>query len=505
MSIDRVTAITPIFSHEKMIITGLLVSERFNIDVGLRINPDMFQETWQRKLIRALLEYFKTYQQPCRTNVGTIVTDIRSELTDAEYDLITYCLESISTDLDKANGSINEQLYTKTANTFLNSYILKAHAERITGLIACGKIDDALTEATTFQTSTSGATPNYHTIGDLKNYGFLNHVDDEEDDRVLFKFRGALNDLVGPLKRSWLVAFLGAMKRGKSNFLMETAYTAAIAGRKVYVALHEMQVEEWSDRLLSTITGNALHPDDFDNRPQFDCARNRDGSCTAPARCNRDIYMDGHNPKYRVCLQCEKVAGSNFKVCVSTPPSPIIVATQDSAREAITRLSFKDNVIVEKFDTGSANCQTMRNRLRQLQLDLGFYADVLVSDYADIQAPEDSRVIDSRQRINDTWINLKRLADEFGILVATATQGTRITLEKEDIGATDISDSIKKAAHLDIMLGISQKEEEKMRGIIHLNTLLHRHRKFSESRVVTVLQHLETGQYALASRWGRIS
>jgi len=43
----------------------------------------------------------------------------------------------------------------------------------------------------------------------------------EDEENTLFSFDGPINDLIGPLKRGWLLGIMAPMKRGKSFWLAE--------------------------------------------------------------------------------------------------------------------------------------------------------------------------------------------------------------------------------------------------------------------------------------------
>ena len=488
---------------EKIVITGLIVSSNFCAEVTPLLDPMMFPSSWMKTIASLCVEYYKTYGVPVKQNLEGLYASSIDMIAESDQQIIEQYLVELSEEYSRAEASFNDIFYIDEAIQFIKKAAIEKHIQDLQGRLVRGQIDDAIDDIAGFK-SVSRVVSKVTYASDPGNYGIIKYAG-EDDARVVLEYPGALGQMVGKLRRSWLVAFLAPMKRGKSNFLLESAVLAARQGRKVLVALHEMQKDEWFDRLFYNIASHILGDDQFKLIPQFDCIMNRDGTCTHAGRVVREPYQKARNPKYRACTLCEHIANGPYKPCVTTPPVLMPGGTTVEARASIEKFDWCRNIVVEKFATRTANSRTLRAYAQRLAYQEGFIPDVIISDHADNQGLEDKRVTDKLQAIDDTWINLKWLADETNALVLTATQGTRGALAKDDIEQTDVSGYIGKAAHLDAMFGLAQNKDEKAVGIIRLNSLYHRHAACNDSTYCTVLQRLDCGKYLLDSRLGTFS
>jgi replicative DNA helicase len=133
----------------------------------------------------------------------------------------------------------------------------------------------------------------------------------------------------------------------------------------------------------------------------------------------------------------------------------------------------------------------------------GFVPDVIIVDYFDILAPEDEREI-GRDRIDSVWKKGKQIADIRNILLVTASQANRLSIEKKNVKQVHASEDLRKLAHVDCMFSINQMPAEKKRGIMRIGIMAHRHKDFNELESTIILQNLEVGQPLLDSEYGVI-
>ncbi len=129
--------------------------------------------------------------------------------------------------------------------------------------------------------------------------------------------------------------------------------------------------------------------------------------------------------------------------------------------------------------------------------------DVVIVDYADILKPEDSSTA-GIEKEDRSWIALSQMAAERHVLVISPTQVTKSALEAATIGAVHMARWVGKLGHVDIMLTVNQKENEKRFGIVRIGVLAHRHKEFLQSATVTILQQISLGQVHLDSERMRI-
>jgi len=508
MSLSSNPRLQKVVGHEKIIITGLIVSDTFCQQIVPILDFNMFEQTWMRALVVKCVAYYEEYHASPKQSVISLFEVLQDELSETEADLIATFLEMLSTDYAKIEASFNEQFYIDEADMFVKKKSLEAHISRIQSMIVMGKTEDAYALANNFKPhALNGHTNGFWRLREDTSYVKITHADEEtSDSRIVLEYPGAVGRLIGPCRRGWLGAFLAPMKRGKSNFLMESAVLGVLRGRKVFVALHEMKEDEWFDRLLLNISGGVYGDNTALNMPVFDCLSNREGTCIKTFRINKEPYGKGSNPRYMACNVCERVKDGGHKPCVSFPLTEFPRLKTTDARRITQSFgaSAGGDIILKKYDANTANSKTLYRDWQYLA-DSGDVCDIIISDYADIQGPEDKGQVDSIQRIDATWLGLKWLADTTNALTLTATQGKLKSLTADDIGQDDVSGYIGKAAHVDFMVGLSQTKEEKSQGIMRLSNLYHRFASCNDNTCCSVLQRLDCGKYILDSRMGKVA
>lgn len=338
----------------------------------------------------------------------------------------------------------------------------------------------------------------------------------ESGNHEVFTFRGALGELIGPLEREWLVAFLGPMKRGKSFWLQEAIIQAITNRRRVAYVNLEMGVKGVRDREYRRLSGL---PDDHTKTirlPKFDCWHNQCGSCPVqhfrknriPLRLKDDDYAlpdwRDANPDYKICAVCRT------KTDLRDNYRPEVWYVPYQARESMSQRNvlrtvkgfvrqYGDRLRQITYPAYSVTISDIRRDLDELAYSDGYYPDMVILDYGDILQTE-SKVGTERDRISNDWKKMKGLAGERHCLWVTASQTNRVALDKDTVSQKDIAEDIRKLAHVDAMIGINQTEAEKADLITRINVLANRHRNFSAAQVI-VLHQLSIGIPYLDSEW----
>lgn len=488
--------------HERTIIMGLIVSDKFCTKVAGQLDSKMFKTTWIRALVVGCVDYFNKYGHSIKGNVQTLFATLQDTLSETEAELLSVCLELMADEYVDIEASFNEEYHVDKAKEFIAKFAAEALAVTIQSYILQGSVDKATDAILSYRTSAVATDNAPRDARDLDNYGYFKNPDGEADARVVLEYPGAVGQLIGALRRAWLVAFLAPMKRGKSNFLMESAILGVSQGHNVFVALHEMQEDEWFDRLLANMAGTVIQKDGVSLTPMFDCIMNRDGTCNHPGRRVREPYQKGQNARYAPCLLCEGTQNATYKPCIVNVPVDMRKMTRSDAQRELNRKLARHTIKVKKYPASTATSKMIYNDWRSLAED-GTVCDIIASDYADIQGLEDKNCRDKIQAINDTWLGLKWLGDATKALILTATQGKLKSLTSEDIEQDDVAGYIGKAAHVDAMIGLSQTKEEKAIGIMRLSNLYHRFASCNDGTTCTVLQRLVHGKYMLDSRLGK--
>lgn len=92
--------------------------------------------------------------------------------------------------------------------------------------------------------------------------------------------------------------------------------------------------------------------------------------------------------------------------------------------------------------------------------DNGTNYDLLIVDYGDLMVPP-QHYKDTRHEVSRIYEELRIIAGAYNIPVWTASQSNRASLSKRIIKMEDIAEAFTKAAIADLILGLSQTDDEK--------------------------------------------
>lgn len=489
---------------EHKIITGLITSDQFARRMLPILQSNYFETDYAEKIFSWCKDHFMVYDKAPQQLIQDIYATNRDTLDEAKQELIESFLQTIS-DKYEQEPDFNVEYFIDQALISIKKREIKRRADKAIRYLESGRVDKAEQEFQDYQKVAKMVTTWVNPFASSIIKDTLQS--DEDGGDHIFKFSGALGDLSGWHDRSMLVAFLAPMKRGKSFFLLECAVQAVLNRKRVAFFSLEMSTKQVEKRILKRIgaygkkSGGVLYP-------CFDCVKNQNNSCTKSIRVNRKRLFTKDDKKplfndndiYRPCTECrgnqnDYEAATWYTRIHRDIPTPASLVKKAGGIQKM----FGDNFRMISYPAGSANIGNIKNDLNSLEYTEGFIPDVIIIDYADILKPEDSRVSDPRAIANTTWVTLKGLSDSRHCLVITASQGTRKSIEKKNIGQVDVAEDIRKLAHINRMYGLSQSMEEKKQGFIRVSVIGEREDEFNERDQVMVLQQLSMGQVILDS------
>lgn len=119
-------------------------------------------------------------------------------------------------------------------------------------------------------------------------------------------------------------------------------------------------------------------------------------------------------------------------------------------------------LFIKYYPTNTATVNTLKAHVEKLTLK-GFRPDIILIDYADIM--QSTRRFDSlRHELVLVYRELRGLAGELGIPIATASQVNREGAEAEVVDMTNMSEAFGKVFIADVVLTISRRSVEKASG-----------------------------------------
>ena len=481
---------------EKRIVTGAIVSDQFLKALEQNYNPKYFKIDYASTVVDWSLDYFKKYKTAPHKNIEAIFQTEKENLNEELAEVISYFLEHLSDDHEPEHFNV-DYLVDQTRSYFDVRMHENLFEEGET-FVKAGKLEKAKKLLNGFKNLASKNSSRFNpfTQDEIRKFTFQEKVN------KLFKFHGAAGDILGWFERAWLVTFRGPEKRGKSWWLEECAFQAVSSKLKVAFFSLEMSDDQLKKRIYQRLTGLS-EEDDRLRIPIFDCDNNQNDVCRKATRQNSvelpDEYEEGDD--YQVCTHCrgKKVKdGFEAQVWWDTWKTKKMTSKRIEKKASQFMKMYGDNMRVKTWPAFSANSNDIRQELEDLEFVEGFIPDVIVIDYIDILAPEDSN-LSERGQIDNVWKQFKNIAATRHCLLITADQSNKASGDRTTIKATDVSEDKRKNAHVDMVVAINQTPNEKSQDVSRLGVILHRHSKFDVRRQVMCLQNLEIAQPLLDS------
>lgn len=282
--------------------------------------------------------------------------------------------------------------------------------------------------------------------------------------RPLFRLRGALGEFVGDLfQRGTLNSIMAPDKTGKTRWLIDWGYQAA--RQRCRVAHFDLGDGDNEEVLLRLGIRSAAQPEYHD-------------TIRIPTEWGEDnipkfieTELPGLDPMvafrmFRDVCKFEDV----FRV------SSHSMLTVDGA-----------NRVLDDWERG------------------GWRPDVVIFDYADLFAPPKG-IVDKLQQIDETWIQMARMAKERHVCVLTATQSASSAYhkkgERELLGREDFAGRKTKLAHVDAMLCLNMSGKDRENDITRVNFIARRKGRYSENVFCRVAGCAAIGNPNLISKMG---
>ena len=490
---------------EKRIVTGLIVDNKFCREAVPILRPKYFQIDYTRKVAQWVADYWKKYKKAPGKDIQAIFQSEEKILKPAEAGIIEEFLKEISSQYENDVNFNAEYLLDQTYK-YSESRSYEILKDQIEGSLLQGKIDKAAEAIRGFN---KVARETSRWVNPFDKAEVDKTLDDDASDN-LFRLPGALGELIGTLKREWLIAVMGPMKRGKSFYAWEIVYHALIARLNVAVFSLEMNSTQFKKRIYKRMTAMAEYEGEYEY-PVFDCAYNQDGSCLKEERKNRRALVldDGtlpeysRNSKYKPCDYCRHHDKKSYQLAWwwRTHKQKEDLSTEAIAKKVkIFKRLYGNNLRLMCHPPFSASFDDLISDLDNLEYTEGFIPDVILVDYFDITAKTSD---DERSDANTKWQRGKHLAGVRRALVINCNQSNRDSIDKKNIGQKNTGEDIRKLAHVDALFVLNQLPSEKKSGRIRIDTLVHRHDEAAEKGQVIVLQQLKLGQPFLDSEWDR--
>jgi hypothetical protein len=485
-------------TDEKNLMIGIIISKRFCQTFLPMIHPQYLQSKHSKIIHRWVEEYYKEFEEPPGHSIQKVYEAEKEKLEEDEAEMVGEFLAGLSSYYEEME-SFNEDYLEKRCLRYLKKQSIMDHKNKLMSLIDLGKVEEAETEIANFR-KVSKATSEW--VNPFEEQQIEQTLIRDED--YLFTIPGRLGQIIGPLKRTWLISLMGPMKRGKSWWLEEIKFAAMYNRLKVASISLEMEKDETSMRSYQRLTASTTETKNIFRFPIFDCLKNQMGSCEMSERLGSGTLINEEGSKrefspdfqWTVCTYC---LDHNLKYFVPEPwyeekevPTMSVHKVKKAAK-AFATMYGKNLLRTISYPIKTANIGDIKRDLDLLEYTEDFIPDVILIDYMDILGSENPKLT-GRDAINDTWMTAKSLAQQRGCLVATATQANRESLDKKYVKQKHTGEDIRKLAHVNLMAVLNQTGFEKRKNIMRIGVIASRAKYFDEQMTIKVLQQLDLGQ-----------
>lgn len=496
---------------ERRIVIGMIMSTDFLAEAQALYQEQLFRAPSLRTAARWCLDYFSEFGESPNSHFRDIYeSHVRSgELSEEMTEELETIFSQLSQEyLENASSAqLNVRYLLRQLEDLMKARSLLSLGEDLISLVG----ENSLIEAESVLYSFAPISRAAITWSDpfaLQD----SQVDAlSKEANVLFRFPGAVGELIGPVERDSFIGLQAPEKRGKTFWLWEFALRGALNRCNVaFFSLGDMSdVQNWRRVFGWVLRSSRRSAGKEVLVPVMDCLRGQKGECSdcdqAPV-FSKDGKLLSYDeaPEHTPCTRCLHNRDSLFVGSYWYEKQRIPPFLPGLAQEKMKNLSKRfggKSIRLQCYPAGQANVQMIRNNLDIWEKRDGWVADMVVADYADILAPENSKERETRHQINATWMALRGLSTERSIAVVTATQAAKTSYGKSQQDTTDVSEDKRKLGHVTSMIGLNQTPEEKRAKIMRVSQLLNREDDFDSYRNAVVLQCLQMSRPLLHSYW----
>lgn len=495
-----------------MITSNDVLSAAYNRYKTGTLKTKHFTESY-RHVFRWLVRYYAEHRKAPKQTIQKIYERRRHVLNAETQELVEEYLDTLADrwEEDTDPDFVRQEILPD----FIRERELGQRIDRAQSQLGLGKFEEA--EQVFSSYSVVGSEDEDEEMGAIIPYtveDVAEGMSHENAAHTVFRFHGDLNNLVGPLQESWLVAVTGIEKSGKSYVLQEMAYEAVLYQKKKVLIINlELSKAIARNRLWRRIsrTANARYAGEKIILPVLDCENNQFGTCerlkrpknkSSLFRTPDEIVSYQRRKGWKICHFCR----DNPKVRKNAAKTKRFIPTiwfEEDELKKLTELKVKrainnrkmnrlSNLRVKCFPRFSVTFDQAYEFILRYMDRKKWTPDIIIFDYLDILANESG--LEGRYDIDSKWKKASKLAGELGCLVLTADQSTKAGRTQYALDQMSTSESKTKDSHLDARIAINQTDMDRTLNLARFNVLFHRHEAFNPKAEVLATQRLATAQ-----------
>jgi hypothetical protein len=412
----------------------------------------LFADDWPNLIGGWAVKFFDKYGKAPGKAIESYFSEWAStNENEALVKLVEKFMASLSGEYKRMKKEINSKYVIDQAIKYFNRVRLEKLRDEIERGLDTGKTDEVYKKAMSFGKLEMGVQAMVRPFEDksVVTAAFAERRD------PLFRYEGksleALNNFFeATFERDAFVAFMGPEKRGKTWWLIDTAYRAMLQGRRVaFFEVGDMSQNQIERRLMVRASGRPWEPKIVKIPKYIDIDT---GDVDVEVRKFRHRLK--RSVAWEACKRVVEKAGSDLWRLWVFPNSTLSIAGVQAELRTVEQQEW--------------------------------IPDLIVIDYADLLDPLPGYAKDSQDQIDATWKAMRSLSQQYHCCVVTATQSDAASYYVETLDKSHFSRDKRKFAHVTAMIGINQKKEEKRVGLFRLNQLVVRESEYEEDKCVHV-------------------
>ena len=162
----------------------------------------------------------------------------------------------------------------------------------------------------------------------------------------------------------------------------------------------------------------------------------------------------------------EELCAMRMDAMVANVATKEIFKDMDTLEMKIRMVGKKSGNLRIKYMPAQSNVNQIRAYLKELEVQTGKKADFIMVDYLDLVMPVSAKVSPNDLFVKDKYVSeeLRNLARELNILMITASQLNRASVEEIEFDHSHISGGLSKIQTADNVIGIFTSRAMKERG-----------------------------------------
>lgn len=452
---------------ERRIVTGMIVDDAVLAKLtGVWVKEGHFGNQWANLIGGWCVRHFEKYGTAPRADIEGIFQSWADRKGDKDtVAIVEKFLGGLSEEYDNLSSESNTQYVLDLAGEHFNKVRLRKLAETIEGDIEDGDLEAATKRVHEFGRLEVGGGAGVDVMFDE---AAIQHAFESKSEPII-RYPSSLGMFFGDsLERDGFVAFMGPEKRGKSFWLIDVAWRAMCQRRRVAMfQCGDMSQAQTMRRLMVRAARRPLkaktilYPTLIEHEPNDPIAN-----------------VDHEERNYDKAL--------DWRYAVKAARA--VMERKAKTDQSLFRLST--------HAAGTVSVSGIKGILKIWERS-GWTPDVVAIDYADILAGPPG--VEGRDAIDQTWMGLRALSQQYHCLVVTATQSDAASYKTNLIGREHFTNDKRKLAHVTGMIGLNQTPEEKHMGLIRLNFVGLREDEYSEVKCVHVAGCLGLANPAIIS------